>query len=119
MNVSLVKTPGRTLDKSMTYYRGHSTGQTLWAMLMTIRWERLWKRLLKLFTPLFIGAIAFHIYVQQLPTVQCTIVNEAEQTVVKEKGDRCYQLTEEEEAFVFTVDGVSLPSDTREFTFSP
>lgn len=52
------------------------------------------------------AAIAFRFYIDQMPTARCVIVNEQAQTVIKEKGDRCFDLTAEEKAVTFTADGV-------------
>jgi hypothetical protein len=50
--------------------------------------------------------MAFSAYARSRPTTYCVIVNESQQTTVKASGQRCTALSSEEEAVVFTPDGV-------------
>ncbi len=69
---------------------------------MTIRW----RRVLPILLPGALLAIAFSAYAYSRPTTYCVIVNEGLQTTVKAFGERCTALSSEEEAVVFTPDGV-------------
>lgn len=69
---------------------------------MTIRW----RRDLPILLPVTLIAIAFSAYAYSWPTTYCVIVNESQQTTVKASGKRCTALSSEEEAVVFTSDGV-------------
>ena len=67
---------------------------------MTIRW----RRILPIALPVLLMAIAFSAYAYSRPSTYCVIVNESQQTTVKASGQRCTELSPEEEAIVFTAD---------------
>lgn len=69
---------------------------------MSIRW----RRVLPIALPTLIVAIAFTVYTYSQPTTRCVIVNENLQTTIKASGQRCTELQPDEEAVVFTRDGV-------------
>ena len=69
---------------------------------MSIRW----RRILPIALPALTVAIAFAAYVYSQPTIRCVIINESLQTTTKASGQRCTELLPEEEAVVFTRDGV-------------
>jgi hypothetical protein len=65
-----------------------------------------WRRILPMTLPVALMAIAFSVYVSSRPTTYCVIVNERLQKTIKASGKRCTELSSEEEAVVFTRDGV-------------
>ena len=76
---------------------------------MTIRW----RRVLPILLPSALIAIAFSVYAYSRPTTYCVIVNESLQTTVKASGERCTALSPEEEAVIFTPDGVYSVGDNH------
>jgi len=65
-----------------------------------------WRRILPMMLPVALMAISFSVYVSSRPTTYCVIVNERLQKTIKASGERCTELSSEEEAVVFTRDGI-------------
>ena len=65
-----------------------------------------WRRILPITLPVVLMAIAFSAYASSRPTAYCVVVNERLQKTIKASGKRCTELSPEEEAVIFTRDGV-------------
>jgi len=69
---------------------------------MSIRW----RHILLMVLPVALMVAALSAYVFSRPMTYCVIVNERLQKTIKASGKRCTELSSEEEAVVFTRDGV-------------
>lgn len=76
---------------------------------MTIRW----RRILPVAFPVLLMAITLSAYAYSRPSIYCVIVNESQKMTVKASGERCTALSSEEEAVVFTPEGVYGVGDNR------